>query len=112
LTTILELTQSTTLDFGPSPAGATLGVLLKPTPGYALWLVRGDVRSVGDPPMELLHSAWAQMVYFPRTERVVFGGLAPGRYTVVWADFHAGSAGGPVIVPVDVPSSGDVSVVR
>ncbi len=113
MTTIIDLRDpQTTLDFGPAPGTASLGVVLKPQPGYALWLVRGEVTSVGDPPMELLHSAWAQLVYFPRTERVVFGGLAPGRYTVVWADFHAGSSGGPLLIPVSVPSAGDVSVVR
>jgi hypothetical protein len=113
MTTIIELNDAqTTLDFGPSPGTASLAVVLKPQPGFALWLVRGDVREVGNPPMELLHSSWAQMIYFPRTERVVFGGLAPGRYTVIWADFHAGSSGAPVVVPVSVPTAGDLSVVR
>jgi hypothetical protein len=62
--------------------------------------------------MELLHAAYAQLVYQPHTERVVLGALAPGRYTLVWSSFHAAVQGGPVVVPVQVPASGEVSLVR
>jgi Carboxypeptidase regulatory-like domain len=107
----VEGTQ-TSLDFGPTPGLASLTVRVAPQPGYALWLVQGELKAVGNPPMELLHAPWAQLVYQPRVERVSFGGLLPGRYTLVWASFHAGSPTGPTVVPVDVPSAGELTLVR
>ena len=100
------------LDFGLVPGMGTITARVSPQPGYAVWLLRGAVGAVGNPPMELLRSSWAQLVYQPRTDRVTFGGLPPGHYTMVWASFHASMPNGPVIVPVDVPSSGEVSLVR
>lgn len=100
------------IDFGPVPGAGTLTVRLVPKPGFALWLVRGDVRAVANPPMELLHAAWAQLVYQPQIDHVTFGALAPGRYTLVWSSFHAPVPGGPLIVPVVVPSAGDVTLVQ
>jgi protocatechuate 3,4-dioxygenase beta subunit len=106
------ISGDTRLNFGPVPGEGTLTVRVAPREGYALWLVRGDLPSVGNPPMELLHAAYAQLVYQPHTERVVLGALAPGRYTLVWSSFHAAVQGGPVVVPVQVPASGEVSLVR
>ncbi len=100
------------LDFGPVPGLGTLTVRLVPKAGYALWLVRGDVRSVGNPPMELLRSSWAQLVYQPQSDRVTLGAIPAGRYTLIWASFHAAVPGGPVIVPVTVPSAGEVTLVQ
>lgn len=100
------------LDFGQAPGMGTVTARVSPLPGYALWLVRGDQRSFGNPPMELLRAPWAQMVYQPHVERVVFGGLTPGRYTLVWASFHAQTPDGPIVVPVDVPSPGEVRLTR
>lgn len=100
------------IDFGPVPGLATLSVRLVPKPGYALWLVRGDVSSVGNPPMELLRASWAQLVYQPMAERVILGALTPGRYTLIWASFHASVPGGPIIVPVTVPSGAEVTLVQ
>jgi hypothetical protein len=100
------------LDLGPAPGLATLSVRIAPQPGYALWLVKGDLRAAGNPPMELLHASWAQLLYQPRAERVTFGGLQPGRYTVVWGSFHGASPTGPVVMPVEVPSAGEVTLVR
>lgn len=100
------------LDFGPSPMLGKLVVHVTPQPGFALWLVRGELPALGDPPMELLRARYAQLVYQPRVDTVVFGGLLPGRYTLVWASFHAQSTGGPVKVPVDVPGQAEVSLVR
>lgn len=100
----------TRLDFGPVPGLGRLEVLVSPQPGYALWLVRGDLPSVANPPMELLRSPWAQLVYQPFTQRVTLGGLTPGRYTLVWASFHATMPNGPRVVPVQVPSSGEVKL--
>ncbi|MDP1828489.1 MAG: carboxypeptidase-like regulatory domain-containing protein [Archangium sp.] len=100
------------LDFGPVPGLGTLSVRLAPKPGYALWLVRGDVRAVGNPPMELLRSTWAQLVYQPQGDRVTLGALAPGRYTLIWASFHAAVPGGPIIVPVSVPAGAEVTLVQ
>ncbi len=52
----------TRLDFGPVPGLSTLAVRLIPKPGLALWLVRGDVRAAGNPPMEMLHTPWLSAV--------------------------------------------------
>jgi hypothetical protein len=64
------------------------------------------------PPLELLRSEYAQLIYQPQEERVTFRGLQPGAYTLVWASFHAESSGGPIVVPIDVPSQPEVSLVR
>lgn len=110
---VTEVTgPQTRLDFGPAPGTASLTVRVKPEPGHALWLVRGDVRSVGNPPMELMRSSWAQMVFQPLTDRVTLTGIAPGHYTLVWSSFHAASESGPALVPIDVPSQAEVSLVR
>lgn len=98
------------LDFGPVPGLATLNVLVPPEPGYALWLVRGDLPAVANPPMELLHAQWALLLYQPLVEHVTLGGLTPGRYTLVWASFHATMPNGPKVVPIDVPAQGEVSL--
>ncbi len=112
-TLITEVSAADTrLDFGPVPGQGTLTVRLVPKPGFALWLVRGEVRAVGNPPMELLRSTWSQLVYQPMSDHVTFGALAPGRYTLVWASFHAAMPGGPLIVPVNVPSAGEVTLVQ
>lgn len=100
----------TRLDFGPVPGLATLTVRLTPRHGHALWLVRGDVRQVGNPPLELLRMPWAQLVYQPQAPRLTLGGLTPGRYTLIWASFHAALPSGPVIVPVSVPAGGEIAV--
>ncbi len=104
--------ETTRLDFGPAPGTASVTVRVTPMRGYALWLVRGVVPGVGNPPLELLRSDYAQLIYQPQEERVTFRGLQPGAYTLVWASFHAESSGGPVVVPVDVPSQPEVSLVR
>jgi protocatechuate 3,4-dioxygenase beta subunit len=101
------------LDFGPAPGTSSVTVRVAPQRGYALWLVRGALPGVGNPPLELLRSEYAQLVYQPSDERVTFRGLMPGPYTLVWASFHAESSGGPLVVPIDVPSSQtEVSLVR
>jgi hypothetical protein len=100
-----------TLDFGPAPGTVSVAVNLLPGPGQALWLVRGELTSVGSPPFELFKSAWAQMVYQPRQPRVVMQGLAPGRYSLVWSGFHAEPGSTPAIRVVDVPGTPEVSLV-
>lgn len=100
----------TRLDFGPVPGLSTLTVRLTPKHGHALWLVRGDVRQVGNPPMELLRAPWAQLVYQPKSPRVTLGGLTPGRYTLIWAIFHAATPAGPQLVSVSVPAGGEVTI--
>lgn len=108
---IAEVTGADTrLDFGPVPGLGRLDVLVAPEPGYALWLVKGELRQVSNPPMELLRSPWAQLVYQPFTQRVSLGGLTPGRYTLIWASFHATMPNGPRVVPIDVPASGEVKL--
>lgn len=102
----------TRLDFGPAPGTGTVVVRVKPDVGMALWLVRGEVRRVGNPPMELMGAAYAQLVFQPHSERVVLSGLSPGRYSLVWSSFHAASEAGPVVVPTDVPAQGEVNLVR
>lgn len=104
--------ESATLDFGPAPGTSSLSVQVRPQRGYALWLVRGDLSVVGNPPLELLRAGYAQLVYQPMEERVTFLGLSPGRYTLVWASFHAESTGGPTLERVDVPGRAEVTLVR
>ncbi|MBK7860731.1 MAG: carboxypeptidase regulatory-like domain-containing protein [Archangiaceae bacterium] len=105
--------DSSHLDFGPAPGTSSVTVRVAPQRGYALWLVRGAVPGVGNPPLELLRSEYAQLVYQPTEPQVTFRGLRPGPYTLVWASFHAESTGGPLVVPIDVPSSQtEVSLVR
>ncbi|MBL8920793.1 MAG: carboxypeptidase regulatory-like domain-containing protein [Myxococcaceae bacterium] len=110
--TIIDVSGPTRLDFGPAPGTGKVTVRVRPEPGTALWLVRGELRGVGNPPMELVRSSWAQLVYQPLTERVTLTGVPPGRYTLVWASFHASTEGGPVLLPIDVPAQGEVSLVR
>src|SRR5262249_18426858 len=78
---------------GPGPGTAGLSVRVRPEPGRALWVLRGDPPPPGSSPRELLGAPYGQLVYQPRTERVVFEGLRPGRYSVVWGPYYqAGSA--------------------
>lgn len=102
--------QGMTLDLGPAPGTGSLTVHLQPQAAYALWIVRGSLASVGNPPMELFKSSWAQMVYQPRTSKVVLKGLPPGPYTVVWSRFHAQTSPGPVLRPVEVPGTGEITL--
>jgi hypothetical protein len=104
--------ENATLDFGPAPGTSSLSVQVKPQRGYALWLVRGAIPTVGNPPLELLRASYAHLVYQPLDERVVFLGLTPGRYTLVWASFHAESSGGPIVQQIDVPGRAEVTLVR
>jgi hypothetical protein len=99
-----------TLDFGAAPGTTSVAVNLQPGPGRALWLVRGELASVGAPPFELFKSAWAQMLYQPRQPRVVMQGLAPGRYSLVWSGFHAEANSQPVVRVIDVPGMPEVSL--
>ncbi len=104
--------ETTRLDFGPAPGTSSVTVRVTPQRGYALWLVRGALPGAGNPPLELLRADYAQLVYQPQEERVTFRGLQPGPYTLVWASFHAESLGGPMVVPINVPSQPEVSLVR
>jgi hypothetical protein len=105
--------ESTRLDFGPAPGTSSVTVRVNRQRGYALWIVRGTLPGVGNPPLELLKSDYAQLVYQPQDERVTLRGLLPGPYTLVWAAFHAESSAGPLVVPIDVPSAQtEVSLVR
>jgi hypothetical protein len=110
---IIEITAAENrLDFGPVPGLGTLTVRFTPARGAALWLVKGDVRQVGNPPMELLRSPWAQLVYQPQGTHVTLGALQPGRYTLIWGSFHAALPTGPVLMPVTVPSAGEVTLTQ
>lgn len=97
--------QATRVDFGPAPGTSTLAVTLKPRSGHALILVRGAVTVVGNPPLELLHAPWAQMLFQPSSPHVLLSGLGPGRYTLVWASLHGVDASPPRVVQVEVPST-------
>jgi len=112
LAVITDVDGSSELNFGPAPGTSSVVAHVNPQRGYALWLVKGSVDPVGNPPLELLHSSYAQLVYQPAQERVVFNGLEAGTYTLVWASFHAESSGGPVVQVIGVPSSQEVSLVR
>ncbi|MBM4381358.1 MAG: carboxypeptidase regulatory-like domain-containing protein, partial [Deltaproteobacteria bacterium] len=100
--------REATLDLGNAEGGEPLTVRVDPRPGYALWVVRGDLEKVGNPPEELNRAAYARLVYEPSEGRVAFRGLAPGRYTVVWGGYHMDTAGGPRVVKVDVPTPDEV----
>lgn len=112
LAVITEIDGSSELNFGPAPGTSSVVAHVNPQRGYALWLVKGALDNVGNPPLELLHASYAQLVYQPASERVSFSGLEAGTYTLVWASFHAESSGGPVVQVVGVPSSSEVSLVR
>lgn len=110
-TQILEVTgPSMELTLGPAPGLETVAVRLTPTRGAAIWLVRGELQTLGNPPLELLHAPWAQMIFQPMQPRVVFGGVPAGRYTVVWGLFHAPSSGGVKRLVIDVPVAAEVEV--
>jgi hypothetical protein len=110
---IFEVTSELSeVNLGPAPGLASITVRVRPERGFGLWLVRGELPGVGNPPIELLRAPFAQFVYQPLGDRVVFGGLPAGRYTVVWASFHAETESGPVVLPIDVPQQGEVSVIR
>ncbi|MCI0573434.1 MAG: carboxypeptidase-like regulatory domain-containing protein [Myxococcaceae bacterium] len=98
------------VDVGPAPGTATLAVKLRPEQGRALWIVRGELASLGNPPRELMNVPYGQMAYQPRAERVVFEGLAPGRYTVVWGGYHASGAMPPQVRVVDVPRQAELDL--
>ncbi len=100
------------LDVGPAPGSASLTVQIKPERGKALWVVAGDVSFAGTPPTELMRTSYGQMIYQPRSERVTLHGLPPGRYTVVWANFHSESPEGPVMRAVNVPGSTELSLLQ
>lgn len=112
LALIAEVSGTTSrLDIGAAPGTASITVRLRPMRGYALWLVRGEPGPIGHPPLELLRSSWAQMIFQPLGDRVVLNGLTPGRYTLVWSSFHAADGALPVRLPVDVPSQAEISLV-
>jgi protocatechuate 3,4-dioxygenase beta subunit len=100
------------LDIGAAPGTGSITVQIRPERGKALWVVAGDVPVMGSPPSELMRSRYAQMIYQPRAERVTLQGLPPGRYTVVWANFHAETPEGPLVRTVDVPGAQEVSLMR
>ncbi|MCA2978391.1 MAG: carboxypeptidase regulatory-like domain-containing protein [Myxococcaceae bacterium] len=108
---IVELSGPTArLDFGPTPGTGQVAVAVSPQPGHALWLVRGEIARVGNPPLELLRATWAQLIYMPVVERVTFSGVPPGRYTLVWGPFHAESAAGSVVRAITVPGTAEVDL--
>ncbi|QRK05634.1 carboxypeptidase regulatory-like domain-containing protein [Archangium violaceum] len=96
------------LDIGPAPGTASLTVQLKSERGKALWVIAGDMGAVGNPPKELIRARYGQLLYQPRGERITLQGFPPGRYTLVWSNFHTDTEDGPVVRTVDLPTSGDV----
>ncbi len=102
----------TRLDVGPGPGMAPLTVRLNPERGRALWVIAGDVGPVGNPPRELMRAKYAQFLYQPSGDVVTLHGLRPGRYTLVWANYHMEEPEGPMVRVVNVPSSGEVVLSR
>lgn len=100
------------LDLGSPPGSGSLGVELVPEHGKALWLVRGDVRDVPNPPGDSLRPDWGLILYRPRTPRVLFKGLAPGRYTVIFSNPYAPTEEPPQMRTVDVRGPTEVSFIR
>jgi protocatechuate 3,4-dioxygenase beta subunit len=99
------------VDLGPAPGHATLAVRVRPVRRRALWLVRGEIPPVANPPRELMAMTDGQLLYEPRSERVLFQGLTPGRYTLVWGTPFGRSDDGPVVRVVDVPQTSEVDLV-
>ena len=98
----------TRLDVGPGPGTAPLTVRMNPERGRALWVIAGDPGRVGNPPRELMRAKYAQFLYQPAGDVVTLQGLRPGRYTLVWANYHMEEPEGPVVRVVDMPSSAEV----
>jgi protocatechuate 3,4-dioxygenase beta subunit len=96
------------LDFGPAPGTAAVTVRLKPERGHALWVIAGDVGAVSNPQKDLSRVGYGQLLYQPLGERVTLQGLPPGRYTLVWSNFHTDLTDGPVVRTVQLPTSEDV----
>ena len=96
------------LDIGPAPGSASVTVQLTPERGNALWVIAGDVGAVSSPPTALMKVGYGQLLYQPRGERVTLQGFPPGRYTLVWTNFHTEMEGGPVVRTVQLPASGDI----
>jgi hypothetical protein len=61
---------------------------------------------------EQMRSRYAQLIYQPLSETVTLRGLPPGRYTLIWANFHSETPGGPLVRTVDVSASTQVAMVR
>jgi hypothetical protein len=104
--------QEARVNLGPAPGSGSVTIRLRPERGYALWVVRGDLPTVRNPPDDLYRVPYAQMLYQPLSDRVTFQGLPPGRYTIVWGSFHTETPGGPLVQRVDVPSSSEVVLAR
>jgi len=98
-----------TLLLGGAPGTVSLGVRVAPAPGHCLWVVPGELQSVGNPPEGLGRQDGVRMVYEPPA-LVRVPGLRPGRYTLVYGPYHVDVPGGPAVVRVDVPSPGPVVV--
>jgi protocatechuate 3,4-dioxygenase beta subunit len=100
------------LDVGAVPGTGSLTVRVQPERGRALWLVAGEVPSANPESMELMRSRYAQLLYQPPGETVTLRGVPPGRYTLVWANFHTETPGGAVVRPVVVSAApSEVSLV-
>jgi len=104
--------QNAQLNLGPAPGTGQVTVHVAPEPGYALWLVQGDVEGVDLSALDLIRVPYGQMVYQPRAEVVTLQGIPPGPYTVIWGSFHIDTPGGPQISHIVVPGTTDISLVR
>jgi protocatechuate 3,4-dioxygenase beta subunit len=96
------------LDLGGTPGSASLAVRLTPEKGRALWLVPGEPGPLA--PSQLASLPLAHVAFQPREARVLFRGLAPGRYTLVWAPLYGGTGGTPLARPVDVGRQAEVDL--
>ncbi|WP_434379986.1 carboxypeptidase regulatory-like domain-containing protein [Melittangium boletus] len=97
------------LDFGPAPGTSSLTVRFAQVErGKALWVIAGDVSGVKDPPRELMRARYGQLLYQPRGDRLTLQGFPPGRYTVIWSNFHADAEQGTLVRTVQLPTSADV----
>jgi hypothetical protein len=90
---------------GPAPGWASLRVGV--AGGEALFLARGELSSGSATAGGLLHRQAGQLVYRVRGP-VVFHGLSPGRYTLVYGPLDERSQGRTVMRVVDVPATREV----
>ena len=94
------------LDLGPAPGTASLTLQLNPEPrSQALWVLAGDV-SPSNAPLEMMRTSYGQLLYQPQGARITLNGFPPGRYTVLWSNFHGEAGEGLVARSIQLTASG------
>jgi hypothetical protein len=98
------------LDMGPVPGTHSVTLRVRPQRGAAVWLIRGTENAISNPPTDLQNRADGLFVFPIRSERVTLHGLSEGNYTAIWGQFHVETPGMPRVRHLQVPTSGEVSL--